>query len=49
MADVAKERAKDVAEMDARRLELQHEMEGMHKLKEAQEGHVELNSGGFRF
>jgi hypothetical protein len=49
LADVAKERAKGLAEVDARRWELAREVEAMHKHKEAQEGHVELNIGGYRY
>jgi hypothetical protein len=46
---VAEERAKALAEVDARRAELGREVAAMHKHKEAQEGHVELNIGGYRF
>jgi hypothetical protein len=49
IAEVAEERAKGIAEVDARRAELQLEVAAMHKHKEAQEGHVELNIGGCRF
>jgi hypothetical protein len=49
LADVAKERAKGLADVDARRRELHREVATMHKHKEAQEGHVELNIGGYHF
>jgi hypothetical protein len=49
LAEVAKERARGLAEVDARREELGREVAAMHKHKEAQEGHVELNIGGYRF
>jgi hypothetical protein len=49
LAEVAEERAKSLAEVDARREELGREVVAMHKHKEAQEGHVELNIGGYRF
>jgi hypothetical protein len=49
LAEVAEERAKALAEEDARRAELGREVAAMHKHKEAQEGHVELNIGGYRF
>jgi hypothetical protein len=49
VAEVAEERAKGIAEVDARRAELHLEVATMHKHKEAQEGHVELNIGGFHF
>jgi hypothetical protein len=60
LAEVAEERAKGFAELDAehtaslaevdgRRAELQREIAAMHKHKEAQEGHVALNIGGYRF
>jgi hypothetical protein len=48
-ADVTKERAQGLAEVDARRDELGREVATMHKHKEAQEGRVELNIGGHRF
>jgi hypothetical protein len=48
-AEVAEERAKALAEVDARRAELAREVAAMHKHKEAQEGRVELNIGGYRF
>jgi hypothetical protein len=60
LAEVAEERAKGfaeleatraagLAEVDARRADLQREMATMHQHKEAQEGRVELNIGGYRF
>jgi hypothetical protein len=47
--EVAEERAEGLAEVDMRRMELQREVATMHKHKEAQEGHVELNIGGYYF
>jgi hypothetical protein len=49
LVEVAEERAKALAEVDTRRAELGCEVAAMHKHKEAQEGHVELNVGGYRF
>jgi sRNA-binding protein len=49
LAEVTKERAEALAEVDARRAELRREVEAMHMHREAQEGHVELNIGGYRF
>jgi N-acetylneuraminic acid mutarotase len=49
VAEVAKERAKGLAEVDAQKADLRHEVQAMHKHKEAQEGHIELNIGGRRF
>jgi hypothetical protein len=49
LIEVAEERAKGIAEVDARRAELHLEVAIMHKHKEAQEGHVKLNIGGYRF
>jgi hypothetical protein len=49
LAEVADERAAALAEVDARRRELSSEVEAMHKHKEAKEGRVELNIGGYRF
>jgi hypothetical protein len=49
LAEVAEERATALAEMDARRAELGREVATMQKHKEAQEGYVELNIGGYRF
>jgi hypothetical protein len=49
LVEVAEERAKALAEVDARRADLGREVEAMHQHKEAQEGRVELNIGGYRF
>jgi hypothetical protein len=49
LADIAAERAKGLAEVNARRTELGREIEAMRKHKEAQEGHVVLNIGGYRY
>jgi hypothetical protein len=46
---LAEERAKSLAEVDARREELGREVAAMHKHKEAQEGRIELNIGGYCF
>jgi hypothetical protein len=49
LARVAQERAKGLAEVDAGWARLHRETAAMHKHKEAQEGRVELNIGGYRF
>jgi hypothetical protein len=49
LAEVAEERAHGLADIDARRAELELEVLTMQKHKEAQEGCVELNIGGYRF
>jgi hypothetical protein len=49
LAEVAEERAKALAEVDTRRVELGREVSAMQQHKEAQEGRVELNIGGYRF
>jgi hypothetical protein len=49
LAEVADERAKGLADVDVRQRELSREIEAMHRYKEAQEGRVELNVGGYRF
>jgi hypothetical protein len=49
LAEVAEERTKGLAEVDARRSELGREVAAMQQHKEAQEGRVELNIGGYRF
>ena len=56
LAEVAEERAnglaevaKGLAEVTAKRGELHCEVEAMHKHKEAQEGRIVLNIGGYRF
>jgi hypothetical protein len=47
LSEAAEERAKGLAEVDTRRAELVSELSAMHKHTEAQEGHVELNIGGY--
>jgi hypothetical protein len=49
LAEVADERAKGLADVDRRQRELSREIQAMHRHKEAQEGRVELNIGGYRF
>ena len=49
LVEMAEERAKALAEVDERRTELGQEVAAMHMHKEAQEGRVELNIGGYRF
>jgi hypothetical protein len=49
LADIDAERAKGLAEVDTRRAELGREIAAMHRKKEAQEGHVVLNIGGYRY
>jgi hypothetical protein len=49
LTKVAEERANALAEVGSRRAELEREVVAMHKHKEAQEGRVELNIGGYRF
>jgi hypothetical protein len=49
LADIDAERAEGLAEVDARRAELGREIAAMHKHKEAQEGHVVLNIGGYLY
>jgi hypothetical protein len=49
LAEVAEERAKALAVVDARRRELMREVATMQTHQEKQEGHVELNIGGYRF
>jgi N-acetylneuraminic acid mutarotase len=49
LAEVAKERAKGLAEVARERAELRREIKAMQMHKEAQEGRVELNIGGWRF
>jgi hypothetical protein len=49
LAEVAVERANLLAEVDARKLQIGREVAAMHMHKEAQEGRVELNIGGYRF
>jgi hypothetical protein len=49
LAEVAKERVNGLAEVARERAELHREIEAMQTHKEAQEGRVELNIGGYRF
>jgi hypothetical protein len=49
LAEVAEERAKALTEVDTWRAELGREVEALHIHKEAQEGRVDLNIGGYRF
>jgi hypothetical protein len=49
LAEVVAEHAMGFADIDAQRARLQQQIEAMRKHKEAQEGHVELNIGGYRF
>ena len=49
LAEVAEERAKGLAEVDARQAELHRKIATMQMHKEAHEGRVELNIGGFHF
>jgi hypothetical protein len=49
LAEVADERAKGLADVDRRQRELSREIEAMQRHKEAQEGRVELNIGGYRY
>jgi hypothetical protein len=49
LANIDAERAEMLAEVDARRAELGREITAMHKHKEAQEGRVALNIGGYRY
>jgi hypothetical protein len=49
LAEVAAERAKALAEVDVRRADFEREVAAMHTHREVQEGHVELNIGGYRF
>jgi hypothetical protein len=49
LAEVAEERIKGLAAVDARWAELHREIAAMRTHKEAQEGRVELNIGGYRF
>jgi hypothetical protein len=49
LVEVAEERVKALAEVYARRAELGLEVAAMQKHKEAQEGRVKLNVGGYRF
>jgi N-acetylneuraminic acid mutarotase len=49
LAEVARERARELAEVAREKADLHREIATMHKHKEAQEGHVVLNIGGFRY
>jgi hypothetical protein len=49
LAEVVEERAESLAEVDARKEELGREIAAMQKHKEAQEGRVKLNIGGYCF
>jgi hypothetical protein len=49
LVEITEKRAKGLADIDARRAELHLEVTTMHKHKEAQEGRVELNIGGYHF
>jgi hypothetical protein len=49
LAELAEERLKMVAEMDARVAARHREVATMHRHKQAQEDHVELNIGIYRF
>jgi N-acetylneuraminic acid mutarotase len=49
LAEVARERAKGLADVCREKEDLYREIKAMHKHKEAQEGHVVLNIGGYRY
>jgi hypothetical protein len=49
LIEVAKERDRELAVVDARRGELHREIAAMHTHKEAQEGRVVLDIGGYRY
>jgi hypothetical protein len=49
LIEVAEERAQALAELDARRVEIESEVAAMHKYKEAHERRIELNIGGYRY
>jgi hypothetical protein len=49
LAELNAKCAAGLAEVDARREELRREFAAMHKHKQAQEGRVKLNIGGYRF
>jgi hypothetical protein len=49
LAEVAKERAQGLAEVATQKAELHREIEAMQTHQSMQEGHVELNIGGFHF
>jgi hypothetical protein len=49
LAEVAKERTKGLAEVAKEKADLHREIAAMHKHKEAQEGRVVLDIGGYRY
>jgi chorismate mutase len=49
LVEVAKERAKGLADVAKEKADLHREIATMHKHKVAQEGHIVLNVGGFRY
>jgi predicted site-specific integrase-resolvase len=49
LAEVAKERANGLAEVAKEKADLHREIAAMHKHKEAQEGRVVLDIGGYRY
>jgi N-acetylneuraminic acid mutarotase len=49
LAEVAMEHAKGLAEVAKEKADLHREIAAMHTHKEAQEGYVDLNIGGYRF
>jgi hypothetical protein len=49
LAEVAKERAKGRAEVAREKADLHREIAAMHRHKEAQEGRVALDIGGYRY
>jgi hypothetical protein len=49
LAVVAEQRAKAVAYVSTKRIELEREIEAMHVFREQQQGHIVLNVGGHRF
>jgi hypothetical protein len=49
LAEVAKERAKGLAEVTKEKADLHREIAAMHKHKEAQEGRVVMDLGGHRY
>jgi hypothetical protein len=49
LAEIAKECAKGLADVAREKADLHREIAAMHKHKEAQEGHIVLNIGGYRY
>jgi hypothetical protein len=49
LTELDAERAAGLTEINARRAEVHREVAAMHRHKDAQEGRVELNIGGYRF